>query len=143
MKLRLLHRTTYIFHERDDNLALCFVSHFLVLALADDAFEAQDINSVEDVFRIRVQAPRNSLQLKWKPSVLDVPIFCRAVHTTQGLRISPDRTLLYDTFNQYLQRLGRNAGFEHKLTPYCIRRGTANAVDSEPPYLPLIFNLHI
>ncbi|OJD21124.1 hypothetical protein ACJ73_07535 [Blastomyces percursus] len=32
-------------------------------------------------------------------------------------------------FNQYLQRLGRNAGLEDPLTPYCIRRGTANAVD--------------
>ncbi|OJD22154.1 hypothetical protein ACJ73_06498 [Blastomyces percursus] len=121
--------TTYIFHERDDNLALCPISHFLALAPADGAFEAQGINSVEDVFRIRVQAPRNSLQLRWKQSMLNVLIFCRAMHTTEGVRISPDRTLPYDTSNQYLQRLGRNAGFEYKLTPYCIRRGTANAVD--------------
>ncbi|OJD23960.1 hypothetical protein ACJ73_04688 [Blastomyces percursus] len=75
--------TTYIFHERDDNLALCPISHFLALALADGAFEAHGINSVEDVFRIRVQASRNSLQLRWKQSMLNVPIFRRAVHTTE------------------------------------------------------------
>ncbi|EDN08839.1 FluG domain-containing protein [Histoplasma capsulatum] len=126
--------TTYIFHERDDNLALCPVSHFLALALADDAFDARGINSIEDVLRIRVMAPRNSLHLKWKPHMLNVPVFRRAVHTAEGIRISPDKALPYDTFNQYLQRLGRNAGFEHKLTPYCIRRGTANAVDSEYYY---------
>jgi hypothetical protein len=34
-------------------------------------------------------------------------------------------------FNQYLQQLGRNAGLEDKLTPYCIRRATANALDGE------------
>ena len=116
-----LSRTTYIFHERDDNLALCPISHFLALALADDAFEARGIKSVEDVLRIQVPAPRNSLQLKWKPQMLNIPVFRRAVNTAEGIRISPDKALPYDTFNQYLQRLGRNAGFEHKLTPYCIR----------------------
>ncbi|EEQ88960.2 FluG domain-containing protein [Blastomyces dermatitidis ER-3] len=133
MEVSLLYmkgKTTYIFHEQDDNLAICPVSHFLALALAADTFEARGISSIEDVFRIQVQAPRNSIQLKSKSNILDVPVFHRAVRTAQGVRISPDRTLPYDTFNQYLQRLGRNAGFEHKLTPYCIRRGTANAVDS-------------
>ncbi|OJD09861.1 hypothetical protein ACJ73_10049 [Blastomyces percursus] len=94
--------TTYIFHERDDNLALCPVSHFLALALADDAFDARGINSVEDVLRIRVMVPRNSLHLKWKPHMLNIPVFRRAVHTAEGIRISPDKALPYDTFNQYL-----------------------------------------
>ncbi|PGH23708.1 hypothetical protein AJ80_02314 [Polytolypa hystricis UAMH7299] len=121
--------TTYIFHEQHDNLALCPISHFLALALADQAFEAQGINSSEDVFRIAVPSYRNSLQLRWKSEMLDVPVFRRAVHTAQGMRISCNGALPYDAFNQYLQRLGRNAGLEEPLTPYCIRRGTANAVD--------------
>jgi Protein of unknown function (DUF3435) len=33
----ILLRTTYIFHERDDNLALCPVSHFLALAFTDES----------------------------------------------------------------------------------------------------------
>jgi hypothetical protein len=99
--------------------------------LADDAFLARGIESAADIFRIEVPAHRNSLQLKWKPEVLDIPIFRRTVYTAQGLTISPDKALTYDTFNQYLHRLGRNARFQDKLTPYCIRRATANAVSGE------------
>ncbi|QSS59407.1 hypothetical protein I7I51_08842 [Histoplasma capsulatum] len=117
--------------ERDDNLALCAISHFLALALADRAFEAQGIDSPEDILRIEVPPYRNSLQLRWRSEMLDIPIVRRTYHTAHGVRISPDRALPYDAFNQYLQRLGRNAGLEDPLTPYCIRRGTANAVDGK------------
>jgi hypothetical protein len=108
------------------------------LALADDAFMARGIQSAADIFRIEVPGHRNSLQLKWKPEVLNVPIFRRATHTAQSLAISPGKTLAYDTFNQYLQRLGHNAGFQDKLIPYCIRRATANAVAGKFP--PTLFD---
>jgi hypothetical protein len=121
-------RTTYVFHERDDNLALCPISHFIALALADNAFAARGIQSATDIFRIEVPAHRNGLQVKWKPEIFNVPIFRRTIRTAQGIIISPNKALAYDTFNQYLQRLGRNAGFQDKLTPYYIRRATANAV---------------
>ncbi|EER43199.1 FluG protein [Histoplasma capsulatum H143] len=93
------------------------------------SFEAQGINSLEDIFCIEVPPYRNSLQLRWRSEMLNIPVFRRTYHTAYGVRVSPDRALLYDVFNQYLQRLGRNAGLEEPLTPYCIRRGTANAVD--------------
>jgi Protein of unknown function (DUF3435) len=51
--------------------------------------------------------------------------------TSEGIKISADRALTYDAFRQYLRRLGLNVGFESMLTPYCIRRGTANAVDGK------------
>ncbi|OJD24725.1 hypothetical protein ACJ73_03904 [Blastomyces percursus] len=85
--------TTYIFHERDDNLALCPILHFLALALADRAFEAQGINSPEDIFHIEVPPYQNSLQLRWRSGMLDIPVFRRTVHTAHGVRISPDRAL--------------------------------------------------
>ena len=34
----------------------------------------------------------------------------------KGVWISPDKALPYDSFNQYLRRLGCNAGFEYKLS---------------------------
>jgi len=61
--------------------------------------------------------------------MLDVPVFRRTDRAQLGVCISPDLALTYDTFNQLCQRLGHNAGLEESLTPYCIRRGTANAVD--------------
>jgi hypothetical protein len=113
-------RTTYVFHERDDNLALCPISHFIALALADNAFAARGIQSATDIFRIEVPAHRNGLQVKWKPEIFNVPIFRRTIRTAQGIIISPNKALAYDTFNQYLQRLGRNSGFQDKLTPYSV-----------------------
>jgi Protein of unknown function (DUF3435) len=98
------------------------------LALVDHAFRAREIQSAEDIFRIEVPDNRNGLELKWKPEILDIPIFRRAESTPEGIKISANQALTYDAFNQYLQRLGRNVGFKSTLTPYCIRRGTANAV---------------
>ncbi|KAI9766747.1 MAG: hypothetical protein M1839_004778 [Geoglossum umbratile] len=89
--------TTYLFHERDDNLAICPILQFLALAFADNAFEAEVINSLEDIFRLNVKAPRNSLQLKWKHSWQDTPIFRHAVCTLDGIRISSDKALQYST----------------------------------------------
>ena len=94
----------------------------------DHAFRAREIQSAEDIFRIEVPDNRNGLELKWKPEILDIPIFRRAEPTPEGIKISANQALTYDAFNQYLQRLGRNVGFQSTLTPYCIRRGTANAV---------------
>src|SRR5450432_146653 len=36
----------------------------------------------------------------------------------------------YSNYAFYIDRLGRDTGFEDKLTSYCFRRGTANAIDS-------------
>ncbi|KAK2737878.1 hypothetical protein FQN55_000890 [Onygenales sp. PD_40] len=69
------------------------------------------------------------LQLRWRSEKLNIPVFRHTYHTAHGVRTSPDHALLYDLFNQYLQRLDHNAGLEEPLTPYYIRRATANAVD--------------
>ncbi|PQE34082.1 hypothetical protein CJF32_00010770 [Rutstroemia sp. NJR-2017a WRK4] len=46
-----------------------------------------------------------------------------------GLSTSKHKALRYSTFAYYLDRLGWAAGFVQKLTSYCFRRGTENAVD--------------
>jgi hypothetical protein len=38
--------------------------------------------------------------------------------------------MTYSTYAFCLGRLGRNTGLEDKLTSYCFRRGTTNAIDS-------------
>lgn len=68
--------------------------------------------------------------------MLDVPVFRRADCTLFGVCSSRDRVLQYNAFNQLCQQLGRNAGLEDPLTPYCIKRGTANAVDGIDSSLP-------
>ena len=108
---------TYIFHE-DDNLALCPVLQFLALAFADDAFEAPNLKSPEHIFQLKVEHPRESLQLRWKDSMLETPIFRRAVRTPSGIRTSINKALTYDSFYTYLKRLGRSTGFPQILTSY-------------------------
>ncbi|PVH71691.1 hypothetical protein DL98DRAFT_520924, partial [Cadophora sp. DSE1049] len=41
--------------------------------------------------------------------------------------------MTYSKYAFYLNRLGRDAGLEDKLTSYCFRRGCANAIDSIYP----------
>jgi hypothetical protein len=100
----------------------------IVLAILDDAFES-DIKSVEQIFGIRVRAPRRSMKLKFKESMLGVPIFRQAVSSINGVRTSPTKALRYFTFLYYLQRLGMTTGFMQILAPYDIRRGTGNELD--------------
>ena len=57
-------------------MSVMIISPF-VLAFADDAFESSEIRSPEDIYRISVPRHRNSYQIKWKPQILDVPVFRR------------------------------------------------------------------
>jgi hypothetical protein len=100
----------------------------IVFALDDDAFEA-DFKSVEDIFRIRVQAPRRSVQLRFKKSMLGTPILRQAVSSAHGVCTSSTKALRYKTFLYYFQRLGMASGMMQILAPYVIRRGTGNELD--------------
>ena len=100
----------------------------IVFALDDDPFES-NIKLVQDIFRTRVRSPRRSLQLRWKKSTLDTPIFRQAIPSTAGIQTSPSKALRYHTYLYYLQRLGLATGFMQILAPYDIRRGTGNKVD--------------
>jgi Protein of unknown function (DUF3435) len=111
-----------------DNLIFDPVLLMIILALNDDAFEF-NIRSVRDIFRTRVRSPRQSLQLQWKSSILQTPIFRQAVPTTNGVQTSSSKALRYHTYLYYLQQLGLATGFMQILGLYDIRRGASNKVD--------------
>ena len=121
------YRKIFLQSEVDD-LIFDPVIRMIALAVIDDAFEA-DITSIEHIFRLRVRAPRRSLQLKFKKEMLGKPIFRRAESTIDGVRTSVTKALRYHTFLYYHQRLGKATGFPQILKPYDIRRGTGNALD--------------
>jgi hypothetical protein len=101
----------------------------LALAFVDDAFEAPSLKRAEDIFKLKIRLPFNSVQLRWKESMLKTPIFRQAVRCVDGFQTSPQKALQYSTFDYYLERLGYGTGFEEKLSGYCVRRGTGNVVD--------------
>jgi hypothetical protein len=44
--------------------------------------------------------------------------------------------MTYSTYAFYIDRLGSDASFEDKLTSYCFRQGTANAINGMYLHLP-------
>jgi len=62
--------------------------------------------------------------------MLNIPIFRCADRYGGVIRTSSDRALPYGDFQEFLCRLGRNAGLRQELTPYCFRRGAADILDS-------------
>jgi Protein of unknown function (DUF3435) len=80
-----------------DDLIFSPRSLMITLAILNGAFESI-IPSVEDVFRIRVLSLRRSLQLRFKKSMHNVPIFRQAVPSMDGVRTSPEKALRYHTF---------------------------------------------
>jgi hypothetical protein len=65
--------------------------------------------------------------------MLKIPLFRKSVLTVHGWVKSKTEPMTYSTYAFYLERLGDDTGFEEKLTSYCFRRGTANAVDGKCP----------
>ena len=108
---------------------MCPITQFLALAFADNAFEAESIKSPDQIFGLDIEEPIECIQLKWKRSRLQTPIFRQAVKTVDGWSTSSSKALNYSTFQYYIGRLGCATGFEEDLSLYCVRRGTGNAVD--------------
>ena len=62
-----IHRKDFVQSEVDD-LVFDTVILMIVLAILDDAFKS-DIESVEQIFGVRIRAPRRSVKLKFKRSI--------------------------------------------------------------------------
>ncbi|CZR68052.1 uncharacterized protein PAC_17951 [Phialocephala subalpina] len=103
--------TIYLF--REEELPILYpIPHILAVALRDDAIKVDERpEGAEPFFTTNLKDPMKAMKVQWKPSKLKV----------QALR--------YSTYTYYLDRLGWEAGFEQKLTSYCARRCTGNAVD--------------
>ena len=119
---------TYCLFDSDD-LATSPILLLLALALDDDAFKPSNLKIPEEIFRLKVKAPKKSYRLPWKDSKLNTPVFRAAVKTKDGIRTSEKQALGYDNYHSNLKRTGRTTGFEQILASYCVRRGTGNAID--------------
>ena len=64
----------------------------ITIAVLDNAFESA-ITSVEGILRVRVRAPRHSVEFKWHKGKLKTPIFRQAERTTTGIQTSPTKAL--------------------------------------------------
>ncbi len=72
-----------------------------------------------------------AVKVHWKPTMLKVLPFRRSKQTANGWEKVETEPMPYSTYAHYLDRLAQDTGLEEKLTSYCFRRGTANAVDGK------------
>jgi len=118
---------TYILTEVD-TLIFDPILLMITIAILDNAFES-NVSSMEDIIRIRVRAPRRSLEFKWRANMLKKPVFRQAERTPTGIQTSPVKALRYHTYLYFLQRLGLQAGLMQILGGYVLRRGAGEAVE--------------
>lgn len=90
------------------------------MALADNAFEAPDLNTPERLYSLRVEPGLRCRPVTFKPSILDTPLF----------RNDTGDALPYATLRNQILELGDAARFKEVLMLYAIRRGVANAINS-------------
>jgi Protein of unknown function (DUF3435) len=131
--------TTFLF--RDNPLPiLCPISYILSRAILDSAILVDGYTSAEPFFNTHLSdQSMSAIKVNWKEEWLKRPLFRRSVRTVSGWVKSKTEPMTYPTYAFYLDRLGRDTGFEDKLTSYCFRRGTANAVNGTSDMLNLCF----
>ncbi|KFA60187.1 hypothetical protein S40285_09803, partial [Stachybotrys chlorohalonatus IBT 40285] len=103
-------------------LIFCAVSTILSLALHEKAFDAPSLTSASAIFRKKSRPAQQSIQLRWKESMLKTPIFRRY----RGGSLSEAEAMLYS-------KLRDDIGHERKWTPRFARRGAANAANGDAP----------
>ena len=100
-------------YRKERCLLLCLHTTILGLALGDGAF-ANDLTA-SSIYHLKVPFGQNELNLLWKDSFLEKPIF---------------GTMTADSFRRRLQRAGEIIGLDIKVNPYTGRRGAAEAFDN-------------
>lgn len=103
----------------------------LSLAFADEAFDLDDIRSVQDIYSHIVPDFKESTLLRWKDEWMPRPIFRRACCMPGGLVTLSVKALPYRSYVSQMSALGSGAGFRAGLTAYAFRRGAGQVINSE------------
>jgi hypothetical protein len=91
---------------------------FVTQAFDDEAFKSRYLRTPEQFWTLKIPSHKQTLQLQWKDSILDTPIF----------RNNDNITMRYDELREPLVRLGTATGYPEVLTTYYTRRGFINAI---------------
>ena len=116
-------------HERDDIPTFCPIILLLALAFSDNAFANSDIKGPRDLYSLHIEEGEYIIPIRWKDSIFDTPIFRAAEANYLGNMISETRAYDAAKLSSHMRDLEFNAGFEHVLMPYCLRRAAANSAD--------------
>ncbi|KAL0930298.1 FluG domain-containing protein [Colletotrichum truncatum] len=124
----IISRTIFYFTPAR-KLLFCAVSTIIALALRDQAFEAASLTDAKAVLGLKIRGPVKSMALRWKKSMLKIPLFRKF----EGNNLSKDMAMTYATLRDHMHRQSLDAGFEKPWTPRSARRGAANAANENAP----------
>ena len=111
----------------------------LGLIFADRAFAAPNLRSASQLSELDIRPGRQQLELLFKPSMLDVPIFRKSVKTGYGYEISPLEALTYTTLLSLMKVIGLILGLLQPTRPYCLRYNAANEFNQSGEYYALLY----
>ncbi|KIJ64891.1 hypothetical protein HYDPIDRAFT_167667 [Hydnomerulius pinastri MD-312] len=117
--------------EKLEELGLCLVTSFLLMALQDEAFDV--VRDLDDLERLMAGATA-PIKLSIKDSAKKTPVLRNYQGRTKN--ISDTAALTYNALYFQLAKLGMRAGFEERLNPYCLRRMGANNMDESDAITP-------
>lgn len=96
------------------------------LAIADQAFEG--IHTAEDFAKIRFKQNKPTRVLQIKSDMRNVPILRQL---DRSRVISDTKILPAGNFARMMIDLGFRAGYTGRFSPYAVRRGHGNTIDSQ------------
>ena len=114
-------------------MILCPITVIVSQALRDNAFDALSLTSASRVFRVKNLGPVKCTPIRWKESMLKVPVFRRF----EGAVLSLDRPLQYSKLRDDMKQQSLDAGNEEAFGPRGFRRMAANSINgmSEAAFL--------
>lgn len=115
----------------------CPVTLLLALAIEDQALEG--IKTAQDLKSIRFNKDGTKRDIRIRDEMRNIPLLRRC--GIGSITALPNKILSGTVFAQELRELGNRAGYVEDMTPYNIRRGFGNRLDSKsssPPGGPIL-----
>jgi hypothetical protein len=101
----------------------------LIRAIRDNAIFVDGYTSAEPFFSTNLRGQRMmAMKVHWKPEWLKRLVFRKSIRPTTG-PVKSKTEPITSTYCSYINSLRKDTGFEDKLTTYCFRQATANAID--------------
>ena len=109
--------------EYDGCLGLCPVTHFIAIALADDAFD-NGYNTASAIYNAKIPKGTKRKVFRWKEDIKLKPIL-RSIRNT----VVTDQPETYSALSTNWRQVCLDNGFETAPPFYSIRRGSSNAMN--------------
>jgi hypothetical protein len=98
------------------------------------AFESPSIDSPEKLYSLNVLNGLGEQKLPLKEKLDDEFIFCQAFREADGVRIAREVQATTDWFRYRMKRGGEIIGMAQVTKPYCLRDGSAKAMNESRKY---------